>query len=493
MSTLFAMMNIASRAMIAQQKNVQVIEQNVTNANTEGYHRQEAVFKNGMPYGDIRFKSSTGGGQFGTGVVVDKIKRFSLEFFDDRYRLELGQNARWEMENKILKQLEATLEETGSDGLIARLDDFWSGWQILNGDPSNTAIRADLRDRAQALVVAFNQRAEQLTMLREDQDLTIQARVDEINEIAKQIAALNREIPRVRSLNNEPNDLLDERDRLLDRLTEVSGMVAKTQENGETIVSIGGHVLVVGTGVNTLSTEIDLTNDNLSRIVWNDGLALNVTSGELEGLFDARDNIIKDQMTGLDQVAQTLHDQVNQAHIHGYSINNPMGFVPPPPPAPLPVDATAYNFFDLKMVPGMISSRLILDSHITDPIDGLGNIAAAAGPNYAPGDGNNALVISDLQRALVLNSNSTSINDYYSEQVASLGLIVSRSKTSAADHASIMKSLGESRDEVSGVSSDEEAVKLMQSQKAYNSAARVLTTVDEMLDRVINNMGRVGI
>src|SRR4030042_2535091 len=230
MSTLFAMMNIASRAMIAQQKNVQIIEQNVTNANTEGYHRQEAVFKNGMPYGDIRFKSSTGGGQFGTGVVVEEIKRFSLEFFDDRYRLELGQNARWEMENKILKQLEATLEETGSDGLIARLDDFWSGWQILNGDPSNTAIRADLRDRARALGVAFNQRAEQLTMLREDQDLTIQARVDEINEVATQIAALNREIPRVRSLNNEPNDLLDERDRLLDRLTEISGIVAKTPE-----------------------------------------------------------------------------------------------------------------------------------------------------------------------------------------------------------------------------------------------------------------------
>ncbi len=493
MSTLFAMMNIASRAMIAQQKNVQIIEQNVTNANTEGYHRQEAVFKNGMPYGDIRFKGSNGNGQMGTGVVIDEIKRFSLEFFDDRYRTELGKSARWETENSVLKQLEATLAETGDDGLVAHLDSFWEGWGLLNGDPSNTSIRADLRDRAQSLVVAFNERANQLTQLREDQDLTIQSRVDEINDIAKQLAALNIEIPRVRSLNNQPNDLLDERDRLLDRLTEISGTQAYTQENGETIVSIGGHVLVAGSKTNALSTAVDITNDNLSMVLWSDGQELNVTTGELQGLFDARDNVIKNQMTGLDAVAQTLHDQVNQVHITGYSINNPNGFVPPPPPAPLPVSATAYYFFDLKAVPGSVASRLMLDSHISDPTDGLGNIAAASGPGYAPGDGNNALAIENLESALVLNSNSTSMNDYYTQQIADLGLTVAHAKTSATDHASIMKSLGESRDEISGVSSDEEAVKLMETQKSYNSAARVLTAIDEMLDRVINSMGRVGI
>jgi flagellar hook-associated protein 1 FlgK len=308
------------------------------------------------------------------------------------------------------------------------------------------------------------------------------------------MAALNVEISRVRSLNNEPNDLLDERDRILDRLTEITGVQSYTQENGETIVSLGGHVLVVGSKANALTTVVDPANSNLTAIEWaDDGLSLNVMSGELEGLFDARDVVIVDQMTAMDDLAQTLHDQVNQLHIHGYSINNPMGFVPPPPPAPLPVDATAYNFFDLQATPGSIASRLILDSHITDPTDGLGNIAAAAGPGYAPGDGNQALAIANLQTALVLNANSTSMNDFYTQQIADLGLQVSHAKNTAADHSSIMDSLEQSRDDVSGVSSDEEATKLLESTKAYNSAARVLTAIDDMLDRVINNMGRVGI
>jgi len=317
--------------------------------------------------------------------------------------------------------------------------------------------------------------------------------VDEINKIATQLAALNPEIPRVQSLSNHPTDLIDERDRLLDRLTEISGATANTQENGETIVSIGGHVLVVGTKTNVLETYADTNNSDLAAIRWTDGLSFTPTTGELKGLFEVRDVEITAQMSGLDELAQTVHDQVNYLHEHGYSINDPNGIAQPPPPGSTHYqDSTAYAFFTLANPPGSIASRLQVSSYITDSTDGLSNIAAAEGPGYAPGDGNNARKISDLQSAMVLNNGSTTMNDYYAQQIAELALTVRREKMISEDHKTIMDSLNATREEVSGVSMDEEAVKLTQTQKAYNAAARVLTAIDEMLDRVINGMGLAG-
>ncbi|MEI7987821.1 MAG: flagellar hook-associated protein FlgK, partial [Chloroflexota bacterium] len=329
MSSLFGMLNIASSAMRAQQVGIQVIEQNVTNASTPGYRRQEAIFKNGLPYGDMRFKGSEAGGQLGTGVVVEEIKRFSQEFYDGRYRIESGAAKRWDTEASVLKQAESTLNETSTSGLTTKFDEFWSGWQIVNSDPSNMALRADVRDRGQALVKAFNSRSEQLSQMRSEQDLTIRVRVDEINTIASKLAALNTEIPRVQSLSNQPNDLMDERDRLLDRLAEITDIQSTTQSNGETIVSLGGHVLVVGTKTNNLSAVPNTANSNLRDIQWDNGSTLIAQTGELKGLFDARDVQLKGQQDGLDTLAQSLYDQVNYVHNHGFSMYDPGGIPTP--------------------------------------------------------------------------------------------------------------------------------------------------------------------
>jgi flagellar hook-associated protein 1 FlgK len=286
---------------------------------------------------------------------------------------------------------------------------------------------------------------------------------------------------------------MDERDRLLDRLAEITDIQSTTQSNGETIVSLGGHVLVVGTKTNTLSAVPNSTNSNLKDIQWDNGSTLIAQTGELKGLFDARDVQLKGQQDGLDTLANTLYVEVNKVHNSGYSMHDPGG-IPQPQPPPIPITAKAYNFFKLNTPPpNSEASRLALDDHITDTVNGLANIAAAGGSKYAPGDGNNAKKLSDLQHEPCLVNGTTTMNNFYTQQIAELGLIVHRAETSAADHKDIMKSLNDTREQVGGVSLDEEATKLMQSQKAYNAAARVLTAVDDMLDRVINAMGRVGI
>jgi flagellar hook-associated protein 1 FlgK len=470
MSGLFSSINTALQAMLANQSAIQVTEHNVANANTPGYKRQEAVLAPGIPYTVPTLHGLVSPGQFGTGVVVDRIRQFNLEFFDGRYRRELSETSRWDIEHDVLQQVEATLSESSDDGLIPKLDAFWNGWNALSNDPTNMALRSDLHERALALTNALNSRYKSLMTIQKDQDLSIIQRVNEINSAATQIARLNADIVSVTAAGNQPNDLIDERDKLLDRLAELGGAVANIQNNGEAIVSIGGHSLVFGTTTFTLSTEPDNNNDNLVKIYWNeDGRDLSISSGEIAGLLDARDQIIPQQLAGLDQVAGALVAQVNALHITGYALDG----------------ATSYIYFFDPNYTDALSIRL--SQNIDDPV----NIAAATNPD-APGDGNNAVAIANLQTAMVMNGNTGTINQFYTSQIGDFGLQVQDAQTRADERATVVQSLDTLRDSVSGVNLDEEAANLIKYQRAYQAATRMVTALDEMMDKVINGMGVVG-
>ena len=467
MSGLFSGLNIALQALLSNQQAIQVVEHNVSNVNTPGYKRQEAVLIAAPPYTVPTLRGLVIPGQMGTGVLVDRIRQFNLEFFDGRYRNELAETKHWELKGNVLTQVEFTLAETSDDGILPKLDAFWSGWQALSNDPTNMSLRADLRERASILTKALNTRAESLRSIQSDQNLALIQRVAEINSDATQIARLNTEILKVKSAGGEPNDLMDQRGELLNRLAEISGAVTNIQDDGEAIVAIGGHSLVIGSSTFGLSTEPDTTNNNLTRIYWTaDNRDLNTPSGELAGLLEARDQIIPEQMAGLDELAQTLVTQVNALHVAGY------GLTP---------TARNNNFFNPTMT-SALSIRLSSD------IDDLANIAAASNPD-APGDGNNALAIGNLQDSLLMNSNTSTINQFYTMQIANLGLQLQTANTRAKDRNDIVNSLNTLQESVSGVNLDEEAANLVKFQRAYQAATRMVTVIDEMLDKIINGMG----
>jgi len=467
MSGLFTGINIALQAMLSNQKAIQVVEHNVANANTPGYKRQEAVMAAGVPYSMPSLRGMVIPGQMGTGVIVDRIKQFNLEFFDGRYRNELAETSRWNIQRDMLNQIELTLAETTSDGLSSRLDAFWSAWQALSNDPSNMAIRADLKERANSLINGLNWRAEALVKIRKDQDLTIIERVSEINSLASQVARLNTEIVHIKGTGNQPNDLIDERDRHLNRLSEIGGAVANIQDNGEALVSIGGHSLVIGSSVYTLSTEPDSTNSNLTRIYWKeDNLSFSAKKGELAGLMEVRDTVIPQFQTVLDNLANQLVTQVNQTHYNGFGLS---------------AGSFENYFFDPTRTTAMSIT-------LSSDIDDLGNIAAAGTIN-SPGDGSNALTINVLQNALVLEGNTATINQYYTRQTSELGLLIRQATTRAEDRRIVSESLEMMRESVAGVNLDEEAANLVKYQRAFQAATRMVTMLDEMLDHIINRLG----
>ena len=274
MTNLFSSINVALSSLLAQQQATTVYENNVANVNTEGYHRQEAQVTSAPSVSLSNSYYGTGVGQMGSGVLVTSIKRYAVDFYDTRYRLENQEAAKWTTEESIVSQLEATLAETTTDGLLPKIDAFFNEWQASANDPTDTSVRRELLDSAKDLTSAFNTRYEQIYSIRAEQDLTIKQSVDEINSLAQSICNLNREISRIISVGDQPNTLLDARDLALDRLSELAGATSFEQANGEVTVSINGHILVGGHESYALHTEMDSENEQLTKIVWSDGKEL---------------------------------------------------------------------------------------------------------------------------------------------------------------------------------------------------------------------------
>ncbi len=468
MPSLFSGINLALQTMLSHQHAILVIEHNVANANTEGYRRQEAVLSPGPSYPPPGITSGGIAGQIGGGVTISQIRRFNLDLLDHYYRTELSQSSRWEFTHNVLSHVEAILNETSDQGLTSLLDSFWSGWQALSADPTNMATRADLYFVSTSLASGLNDRAISLIKLRKDQDSQIIQKVDDVNAIARQIATLNSQIVNVQASGMQPNDLLDERDRLLDRLAVLTGAVSSLQNDGQVIVSIGGHALVLGNTSFSLVSSPDPTNNNLVKISWSDGKNFSPQQGELAALLEVRDEHIPNQLNGMNDLASALINQVNAIHQNGYDLDN----------------MTGTNFFEGT---DALSIRVSITS------DALRHIATSASSDM-PGDGSIAGQIAALKYQPLLGpSNNLTLNEFYTNQIGEMGILIQNASSNAKAHRLVADNLDYQRESMVGVNLDEEAANLLKTQYAYNAAARLMTVLDEMIDRIINGMGRVGL
>jgi flagellar hook-associated protein 1 len=463
MANLFASINVALSSLIAQQTATTIYEHNVANVNTEGYHRQEAQVTAGPAVTLSNSYYGTGVGQMGTGVLVTSIKRYSVDFYDTRYRLENQEAAKWSAEQEIVSGLEATLAETSTDGLLPKIDAFLTQWQSLSDNPTDISVRRELLDSGKELASAINTRYEQIVSVRAQQDLTISQNVAEINQLAERICGLNQEISRVLSTGASPNDLLDARDVALDRLAELSGATSFEQANGEVTVSINGHILVGGHESYPLHTEMDSDNENLTKIVWSDGKELWPTSGKLAGIIEARDTVFSEQRAALNELSMSLKTAINAIHSTGYGID----------------DSTGLDFFT-----GNDAGSFAVNSALED----VEKIAASSELGEE-GNSDIALALSELRSAATMNSNTATFYQFYNDYVSQLGLTVKRATTNAASRSLVADALDTQRQSVSGVNLNEEAANMVKSQKAYEAAARLVSTLDEMLNTIINGMG----
>jgi flagellar hook-associated protein 1 FlgK len=466
MPSIASGISTALQAVLTHSQVLEITEHNIANASTKGYRRQSAILTAAVPNSINGADHGLGAGQMGNGVIIDRIQRFNAAFFDGRYRAVSAEAKSWETQSGILSQLESVLAENSGDGLTSKLDQFWSGWQSLSSDPTNAGLRTVLLDDASSLATAFNRRATQITQLRSDQNQLVASNVEEVNSLASQIAQLNGNISRVISVGEQPNDFLDKRDLALDRLAELTGAVSSEQKNGEMLVSVGGHMLVMGQDTFKLETRTSLSDSSVVDVYWSDNQKLTPASGELKGILEARDQVLVNQLNGLNTLSAGLITQVNAIHVNGYGTNN----------------VTGLNFFS-----GTNASSITVNSAVD-----ANSIATASAINQ-PGNNNIALQIAALGNFKGMQAGTATLNEFYTSQVTELAVTTKRASDNSYQHGLVVDALANQRESVVGVSLDEEAANMAKAQKAYQAAARILTAYDDLLDLVINRMGRVGL
>ncbi|MEW9502259.1 flagellar hook-associated protein FlgK [Jeotgalibacillus marinus] len=525
MST-FSGLETAKRAIATQQSALYTTGHNIANANTLGYSRQTIDFQATNAFPTASMNSPVIAGQVGTGVEVGSIQRYRDSFLDSQYRQQSTDLGYWSSQATGLHRMEEVLNEPSDYGLSNVLNQFWSSLGDLATNPDDNAARRVVLERGQAVADTFNYLDDQLNVNKKNIGTQINNTEVEVNSLLNQINDLNSQIAKMEASGYLPNDLYDQRDMLVDDLSEhVNIKVSYTSSGGLSPASAQGKVtiellddqnksmafLVNGSvdRVNQIKVNMDdtqsyVTNIEVGRMneqgtfvsekqftmeeftskgsllghIYNFGYTEDATATEVEvkGAYP-------EMISELNLLAYEFANAFNEVHSQGWNLedikNGEKG--------------EEINFFDLDSIsdPTNAAKNIKLSSDIN-----ADRIAAALpgedGIAYA-GNGDNALLLADVKdMELTFGSQESSVMDYYQGMIGKMGVQTSEAVRLGSNSAMVLESIQLNRSSVSSVSLDEEMVNLIQFQQAFNAASRNMTAVDEMLDTIINGMGLVG-
>ena len=448
-STFFGI-ETSLRGLLAQQRALDVTSHNIANANTEGYTRQTAVMaaSDAMQVTDGTKMSLFA--SLGTGVDIQAYKRVRDQFLDLQYRgqnMMLGQQ---QTTSDALDNIETALSEPGENGISNQLAKFWSAWADVSNSNGSSASRQALVDQASTLAGSIRSLYSQLTSASsnasaEYNSLTASPNGD-VAASVNEIATLNAAIKKSVAAGDNPNDLLDRRDALLDKLSKLGQVSVTDLGNGSIDVSFGDAAAPV----------VSDTTANWPQSLNNPGPPPTSSGAKLGALYDLfkTGGTIESLQSDLNAVAKDLADKVNAVHNTG---------------APTGVDFFTYTT-------GSAASTIAV------------NVTAATvvtGPTGLPGD-------NDIARALSrLRGGST--DQMYSTFVTRIGSMARDAQRQEASAQALVDSVDGRRQSTSGVSMDEEMTNMIRFQRAFQASSRAMNTMDELLDTLINRTGRVGI
>ena len=477
MST-FSGLNTATSALFAQQRALDVTGQNIANVNTPGYSRQRAelVSVGGATVPAIFSVSD----QVGQGVSADTITRIRDAFLEKRAQGEHAATESLTVTQDALSQIEDAFREPGDTGLQSQLDKMWAGWGDLakETDQQGTGARAQVLERTRTVVDSLHTTSAALDQQwMQDRD-SLGALVQDVNASASTIADLNQAIKRGLAGGLPVNELADKRDALVMKLSEQIGATSALKDDGTMTVSVPGATLVDEISTIKLTLQGQTTPSGPGgrpSIVTQPGGTTIHPSGTAEGQLSAMNELIPRYRTQLDGIAQQLAQQLNTAHQAGYDQTGTKG-------VPLLDDGTGTGAT-------AVDPSTVTAANIRLRVTDVAQLAAAALPTTATGgvvssDRGNASAIYQLR----LGSGSPDAN--YQKMIVALGVESSVASGNLKTQGVISTQVDAARESVAGVSIDEEMTNMLQYQHAYSAAAKLVTTIDETIQTLLNMVGR---
>ncbi|MFJ7185437.1 flagellar hook-associated protein FlgK [Lysinibacillus xylanilyticus] len=518
MRSTFMGLEASKRGLFTQQTALYTTGHNISNANTLGFSRQRVNMQATPGFPTPGLNSPYYPGHLGTGVEATSIQRIRDEFVDRQYRQETNKFGYWESRSNAISQMEDIMNEPSQYGLNAALEQFWKGLQDVSTNPENMASRKVAIQRADHLAESFRYMDKQLTTIQGNLGNEINVATDRINSLLKQIAAINKQVQEVEPNGLVPNDLYDARDLLVDELNnyipvsikrvESGGNASEVAEGSLTIVFkpngkdeielVNGRdyatIEVNGTGSKQIDGN-DLSNVFSSIQVSGLGQSETITydqlesgKGKLASLIDSYGYTAKDAngntitkgyyaetLADLNKLASEFAKAFNDMHKQGYDLsgkqNKDLDFFTTEDGSPI----TAGNI--------KVNAELLKDS----------SKLAASSKENEEGNGKWALELANLQSKVQGGLDGATFNSFYQGMIGKLGTDGEEAYRLSKTSEKLLVTLSGNRDSVSSVSLDEEMTNMITFQQAYNANARMITVVDETLDKIINGMGRVGL
>lgn len=326
MANSFAAIEIGKRSLMAHSTQINTAGHNITNADTEGYSRQRVQIKTFDPLYRPDLTREERPGQVGQGSSVESINRLRDELLDQRIVAQSNQETYWTTREKYYTMIEQVYNEPDEISVRTNMDKYWQSWQELSVYPESQAARQAVVTRGETLAESIQQRYKALSGIGTLINGDIDATVKQINTITKQIADINGEIVKVKAMGDNPNDLLDRRDLLVEKLSGLANITTDIRDDDEFMVHLEGNILVQGHIARNFEVEPMTDNNGYSRVIWSDTKnTVQVSGGTLGALIELRDVDIREQVQSLNTVTMNFADLVNDVHRAGIGMNNVTG------------------------------------------------------------------------------------------------------------------------------------------------------------------------
>jgi flagellar hook-associated protein 1 len=447
-------------ALMTQQLAISVTGQNIANVNTPGYSRQRVNLESTV------ILSSEG--PVGTGVKATGIERIYDQFLNAHINEEIQQKGRWDAQSQSLQQTEIIFDQSSGDGLSQHMSLFWNSWQDLTLIPSGYSERKALLTSSEDMTSNFQEKYDYLDQIQKDMDGTITTATGEINSLASQISNLNDKIVMMEMNGSAANDFRDQRDLLMNQLSENINFSASEDSAGRVTLTLGdGNTLVGYPPFGKLTTAVNASG--YKDVVWDSApstsINASISAGKLRGWMDVRDSLVPEYKDRLDTLALQIIEEVNTIHAAGQGLDG----------------STGTDFFI-----GNSASTIQVNPDVLNDVNKIAAAAGAVTPDLIRGDNTQAIAIAGLQNKLTMDGNSATFDTYFNALISRAGSDVRNASLNLEHHTMTVEEMDNYRESVSGVSLDEEMVNLIKFQQGYSAAAKLVDTVKQMMDTVIN-------
>jgi flagellar hook-associated protein 1 FlgK len=446
MASLNSSLSIAVQSLLADTGALQTANNNIANANTPGYTRKLAILQEAAPTVD-------GSLSVGAGVVLEGYQSVRDELLQSRIQQETQDQSGANSQLASLQQIQPTFT-TSTQDVGTQISALFSSLSALSTNPSSSSSREAVLAAGQNLVSAFHSTSNALTGQQSGLNTQVTQDVNQINTLSQQIAALNPQITELKSTGQDTGTLQDKQDQLVLRLSALANVSVTQTPEGETLTTGAGTPLVVASQSYALQTTTG-TGGNL-QVLDQSGtnVTASITGGDLGGTIQTRDQTLPSLLTSLDTLANQFAAAFNSVHAAGYDKNG----------------AAGQNFFNIPAT--VAGSAAAISVAITDPAK------IAASSDGSAGSNGNLANLSALQTT-ALPAGQTP-GDAYATLVYQVGSLASNAQAESTATTASLKQLNDQLSSVSGVSIDEESIKLITYQTAYEAAARVVTTVQAL-------------